>query len=114
MGRRLTRISFRDAGHGYDRLGMHPDWVRMSVGLLSGAYSRYFRVESEGTEHIPTDGAALLVANHSGMLPIDAMMLYLDVVQRTFPPRVPRMVMDVFVPKLPFVSSFFSRVVAVA
>ena len=112
--RRLTRISFRDAGHGYDRLGMHPDWVRMSVALLGGAYSNYFRVESHGIENIPAEGAAVLVANHSGMLPIDAMMLYLDVVQNTFPPRVPRMVMDVFVPKLPFVSSLFARTGAVS
>ncbi len=43
------------------------------------------------------------------MLPIDAIMLYLDVVKNTYPPRVPRMVMDVFVPKLPFVSSLFMR-----
>jgi 1-acyl-sn-glycerol-3-phosphate acyltransferase len=102
-------LSYHDAGHGYDRLGMHPDWVRMAVGLLEGAYSKYFRVESHGIENVPQEGAAILCANHSGMLPIDAIMLYLDVVQNTFPPRVPRMVMDVFVPKLPFVSSFFAR-----
>lgn len=112
--RRLRRIAFRDAGHGYDRLGLHPDWVRMGVGLLNGAYANYFRVESHGIEHVPAEGAALLVANHSGMLPIDAIMLYLDVIQKTFPPRVPRMVMDVFVPKLPFISSLFARVGAVS
>jgi 1-acyl-sn-glycerol-3-phosphate acyltransferase len=85
----------------------------MGVGLLGGAYSTYFRVESHGIENVPQTGPAILVANHSGMLPIDAMMLYADVVQNTFPPRVPRMVMDVFVPKLPFFSSLFARTGAV-
>ncbi len=114
VDRRLRRISFRDAGHGYDRLGMHPDWVRMAVGLFNGAYANYFRVESHGIENVPAEGPAILVANHSGMLPIDAIMLNVDVVQKTFPPRVPRMVLDVFVPKLPFVSSFFARAGAVS
>lgn len=112
--RRLRRVTFRDAGHGYDRMGLHPDWVRLGVGLFNGAYTNYFRVESFGIENVPESGSALLVANHSGMLPIDATMLYVDIVQKTFPPRVPRMILDVFVPKLPFVSSFFARVGAIS
>jgi 1-acyl-sn-glycerol-3-phosphate acyltransferase len=35
-------------------------------------YRHYFRVEWEGLEHIPTDGGALLVANHAGAIPSDA------------------------------------------
>jgi 1-acyl-sn-glycerol-3-phosphate acyltransferase len=37
-------------------------------------YERYFRVETRGMEHVPDTGAALLVANHSGALPLDAIM----------------------------------------
>ena len=33
------------------------------------------RVEVTGIENLPTEGAALLVANHAGVLPIDALML---------------------------------------
>jgi 1-acyl-sn-glycerol-3-phosphate acyltransferase len=113
--KRLEHLVYADAGHGFDRLGLHPDWVRMSVGLFRGVYDRYFRVVSHGAaESIPTEGAAILVANHSGMLPLDATMLYLDVVRNTYPPRVPRIVMDLFVPRLPFVSSLFARVGAVS
>ncbi|MFT5443128.1 MAG: 1-acyl-sn-glycerol-3-phosphate acyltransferase [Myxococcota bacterium] len=32
---------------------------------------KWFRVEWEGLHHIPTQGGALLVANHAGMMPID-------------------------------------------
>ncbi len=35
-------------------------------------YRRWFRAEWEGLEHIPTEGGALLVANHAGAIPSDA------------------------------------------
>jgi 1-acyl-sn-glycerol-3-phosphate acyltransferase len=42
--------------------------------LLRPLYSQWFRVETIGMHHVPDTGAALIVANHSGTLPIDAMM----------------------------------------
>ena len=38
-------------------------------------YRYWFRVEVEGMEHVPSDGGALLVSNHSGALPPDASMI---------------------------------------
>ncbi len=38
-------------------------------------YRHYFRVEVFGVENLPRDGSALVVANHSGALPADALML---------------------------------------
>ncbi|MDQ6839863.1 MAG: acyltransferase family protein [Actinomycetota bacterium] len=35
-------------------------------------YRHWFRAEWEGLEHVPTDGGALLVANHAGAVPADA------------------------------------------
>jgi 1-acyl-sn-glycerol-3-phosphate acyltransferase len=35
-------------------------------------YRHWFRAEWEGLEHIPTDGGALLVANHAAVIPSDA------------------------------------------
>jgi 1-acyl-sn-glycerol-3-phosphate acyltransferase len=40
--------------------------------LYDPMYRRYFRVEWEGLEKIPTDGGALIVANHAGAIPSDA------------------------------------------
>jgi 1-acyl-sn-glycerol-3-phosphate acyltransferase len=37
-------------------------------------YRRWFRVEVIGAGHLPTEGSALLVANHSGTLPMDSVM----------------------------------------
>jgi 1-acyl-sn-glycerol-3-phosphate acyltransferase len=38
-------------------------------------YRNWFRVQLHGTERVPGSGAALIVANHSGVLPLDALML---------------------------------------
>jgi 1-acyl-sn-glycerol-3-phosphate acyltransferase len=98
-----------DAGHGYDRFGLEPRAVARAVALARPLYERYFRVTSHGAHHIPCRGAAILAANHSGMLPIDAAMLYLDVLRHTDPPRVPRAVADLFVARLPFLGTAFAR-----
>lgn len=113
LSERLDRLRWRDAGHGYDRLGMHPEWVRASVAASRFLYERYFRVSSHGVENVPREGPVVLAANHSGMLPIDGGMLYVDLVRRLDPPRVPRIVADVFVPRLPFVFTYFNRIGAV-
>jgi 1-acyl-sn-glycerol-3-phosphate acyltransferase len=42
-------------------------------------YERWFRVKMRGIEHVPSDGAALVVANHSGVLPFDALMLQVGI-----------------------------------
>jgi 1-acyl-sn-glycerol-3-phosphate acyltransferase len=37
-------------------------------------YEKWFRVEATGLQHVPANGGALVVANHSGTLPLDAVM----------------------------------------
>jgi 1-acyl-sn-glycerol-3-phosphate acyltransferase len=116
--RTFTRLAceapFRDAGHGFDVFGLHPPALADAVSLSAPLYERYFRVESDGIEHIPDSGAAILVANHGGTLPIDAAMLCLDVLRKTEPPRIPRPIADRFVPRLPIVSTLFARFGVVA
>ena len=43
--------------------------------LLRPLYQRWFRVETIGMHHVPETGGALIVANHSGTVPLDALML---------------------------------------
>jgi 1-acyl-sn-glycerol-3-phosphate acyltransferase len=44
------------------------------ISLVRPLYESYFRVEVKGIENIPSEGGALVVSNHSGTLPIDALM----------------------------------------
>ncbi|MDF9814862.1 lysophospholipid acyltransferase family protein [Streptomyces sp. SPB162] len=55
---------------GYDQ--QLTDQVLMSV--LRPVFDQYFRVEVKGIENIPAEGGALVVANHSGTLPLDGLM----------------------------------------
>ncbi len=106
---RAKRLSYVDAGHGFDAFGLHPAFVAMGIGITAFLYERYFRVVSHGAENIPAEGPVILAANHSGTIPIDGMMLWADVVRNATPPRVPRPVADHFVPMLPFLGSLFAR-----
>lgn len=42
--------------------------------LLRTLFNSWFRVEVSGIENLPTEGAALVVANHAGVLPFDGLM----------------------------------------
>lgn len=100
-------LPIHDAGHGYDVFGAHPPTVQRAVRWARPLYRNYFRVASHGVAHVPTDGPAILVANHSGTLPIDGAMLWMDVVQRTG--RILRPIADRFVPRMPFIGTMFAR-----
>jgi 1-acyl-sn-glycerol-3-phosphate acyltransferase len=60
------------------RLSDVDDWGRsehmreIARKLYDPIYRRWFRAEWEGLENIPTDGGALLVANHAAAIPSDA------------------------------------------
>jgi 1-acyl-sn-glycerol-3-phosphate acyltransferase len=45
------------------------------IPLARPLYRRYWRVRSVGLDHVPKEGGALIVSNHSGTLPWDAIMV---------------------------------------
>ncbi|WP_051451434.1 1-acyl-sn-glycerol-3-phosphate acyltransferase [Actinospica robiniae] len=58
-----------------DEFGFDEDLTQhVLLNLLRPLYERYFRVEARGLERVPAEGGALIVANHSGTLPLDALM----------------------------------------
>jgi 1-acyl-sn-glycerol-3-phosphate acyltransferase len=60
------------------RLSDVDEWGRsertraLARSLYEPIYSKWFRTEWEGLEKVPTEGGALLVANHAGAIPSDA------------------------------------------
>ena len=106
---RAERLHFADAGHGYDQFGQHPAFVALGDVIAGPVYDRYFRVKSTGHENIPKTGAAVLACNHSGTLPFDGAMVWVDVFRHTDPPRAPRAVADYFVSSLPVIGTLFAR-----
>jgi 1-acyl-sn-glycerol-3-phosphate acyltransferase len=104
-----AKAELRDEGHGFDRLGLSRPGVRFALDLCQPFYEYWFRVDSRGVDHIPAEGPVIVALNHSGTLPFDALMAWADIVRRSEPTRVPRVVMDHFVPQLPFVGTVFTR-----
>jgi 1-acyl-sn-glycerol-3-phosphate acyltransferase len=65
--------------------------------LLDFLYAVWWRVETSGVEHVPSQGRALIVANHSGVLPYDGLMVQLAVRHEHPARRVCRMLaLDMF------------------
>ena len=63
-------------GEPVDEFGFEPEFTsRVLIPIARFFYQRWFRVQIRGLEHVPADGPALVVANHSGTLPMDAVML---------------------------------------
>ena len=77
LRRRLT------GDYDVDEFGFDADLTEhVLVPLLRPLHRYYWRVGSSGAEHIP-DGGAMIVANHAGTLPADALMTRLDVFEHT-------------------------------
>lgn len=51
--------------------------------ILRPLFERWFRVTQEGIDNIPATGPGLLVSNHSGTVPVDALMMKYGVYEAT-------------------------------
>jgi len=70
-----ARSRFR-GDYAIDEFGFDPEFTtNVYLPMLRPLARDWFRVELRGVENLPLDGAALLVSNHAGTLPLDAMVL---------------------------------------
>jgi 1-acyl-sn-glycerol-3-phosphate acyltransferase len=61
-----------------DDFGFDPELTdKVLLAMMRPLYERYFRVETRGLENVPAEGGALVVANHSGTVPLDSVMTQL-------------------------------------
>ncbi len=61
-----------------DEFGCDPDLAdNILLAPFRPLYSTWFRVEARGLEHVPDNAGALVVGNHSGTVPFDAIMTML-------------------------------------
>ena len=67
----------------------------------------YFRTIVQGIENLPS-GRVLIVANHSGQIPLDGVIIAISVFLEANPPRFVRAMVEKWSQTLPFVSMFFA------
>jgi 1-acyl-sn-glycerol-3-phosphate acyltransferase len=96
------------------------DWGRSEriEGLLDRTlidffYRLWFRCRVEGIEHVPAEGGALLVANHSGALPPDAAMIAKAIKEEHARPRPLNITVEHFFKGFPGFSMLLPKIGAV-
>ncbi len=107
---RAIALEINDLGFGYDQFGMEKETAVLAYAFARYVYLYWFRVESCGHENVPKTGAALVTPNHSGVIPIDAAMIGVDLIMKMDQPRIMRAVVDNFMGFLPWINVFFYRI----
>jgi 1-acyl-sn-glycerol-3-phosphate acyltransferase len=111
--RQWGRLGLRSRSEEVDEFGYDPVYEQRVLPVFEFLYDKYFRVEVYGAEHVPREGRCLLVANHSGVLPVDGMMLRLAVRREHPDHRDVRWLAEDAIFHFPFLGSFTNRVGAV-
>ena len=106
---RTRSLAVQQNEFGYDPFGFHPNSIKTPMLFARWLYRDYFRCDTFGLEQIPATGRCLFIANHSGQLPFDAMIIATALFLDADPPRLARSMVERFVPSVPFVSYLFGR-----
>jgi 1-acyl-sn-glycerol-3-phosphate acyltransferase len=92
-----------------DEFGYDPKFTQTILPLFEFLYAMWWRVETSGVDRIPDEGPALIVANHSGVLPWDGLMINLAVRHEHPARRACRMLaLDMFA-LLPFLAPLLAQ-----
>jgi 1-acyl-sn-glycerol-3-phosphate acyltransferase len=92
-----------------DEFGMDEVVLRRARPALDFLYDQYWRVDLGGVENLPAAGPCLLVANHSGLLPYDGLMLAHGIEREHASGERPRFLAADWLITLPFVQSYLAR-----
>jgi 1-acyl-sn-glycerol-3-phosphate acyltransferase len=109
IGGRSEALVVHGNEFGYDPFGLSRDSVKSAFAISRWLYRYYFRAEAFGIENVPAAGRVLLVANHSGQLPFDALVIGCACFLEPPQPRLVRAMVEFFVPSVPFASYLFAR-----
>jgi 1-acyl-sn-glycerol-3-phosphate acyltransferase len=109
LRRRFGQLGMRERSGEVDDFGLDPETIRSARGALGFLRERWWRTEILGLEHVPDDRAVLFVANHSGLLPWDGLLLAETVAAAHGEARRPRFLIADWLITLPFVQSALAR-----
>lgn len=106
---RIQSIQLHPNEVGFDPFGFDPRATRYALAVAALLHRRYFRTRVAGAENIPA-GRVMLIANHSGQIPLDGVVIGASMMLDASPPRFPRSMVEKWTAELPLVSVFFPRV----
>jgi 1-acyl-sn-glycerol-3-phosphate acyltransferase len=91
----------------YDDWGLDLDYIRAWGWWFAFLRNIYWRIEYEGLENIPDAGRGLLVANHRGFMPLDAVMHLSLILEKR--QRVTRFLIIHSLLRMPFLCNFLTK-----
>lgn len=109
----IARMPKPVGSFGYDAWGYNEDSATLGLGVIKWFYDHYFHVSVEGLEHLPANGRVLVIANHSGQLPIDGLLIGCALATNPQGPRAPRAMVERFLPTVPWLGSVLAGIGAV-
>jgi 1-acyl-sn-glycerol-3-phosphate acyltransferase len=108
--KRWRELAMRDRSDVVDEFGRDPQVAERMEPLLQFMYETYFRVTARGLGHIPDEGRALIVANHSGTLPYDGAMIMHAIKHEHPAHRALRPLVEDFVFHFPYLGTLMNRI----
>ncbi len=113
ISRKWGRSALRSRSEEFDAFGLDPGFEQRVKPIVEFLYRSYFRTTVEGIDNVPAEGRCIVVANHSGALPLDGLMLRAALRIEHKQKRDLRWLAEDFVYYLPFAGVFMNRVGAV-
>jgi 1-acyl-sn-glycerol-3-phosphate acyltransferase len=105
----LNNLGMRDRRFEVDEFGMETDARESLLPLVEFLFHKWWRVEVQGIENIPDSGPAMIVSNHSGVIPYDGVMITYGVEHLHPARRKARFLVEDWVATLPFFASLIMR-----
>ncbi|MFA5582949.1 MAG: 1-acyl-sn-glycerol-3-phosphate acyltransferase, partial [Bacteriovoracaceae bacterium] len=109
---RITEILKEEHPKGEDPWGLDVEMATRVLKFLTPIYRNYFKVRIIGAEKVKAQ-AYVVISNHSGQIPIDAMLISMAFLLDIDAPHLVRPMVERFMTTLPFINKYASSLGAV-
>lgn len=92
-----------------DPFGIRKPYLKFASLMFNTLYKYWNRVEVFGIDNVPDKGAGIIIANHGGIIPLDAAYIASAMIIEREPPRLVRTLVERFLPRIPYFYTFISR-----
>jgi 1-acyl-sn-glycerol-3-phosphate acyltransferase len=108
LRRRFGSTGMRSLPAEVDEFGLDRAALAAARPWLDVLFDRWWRVEVSGADDLPRGRPCLFVANHSGLLPWDGLMVCHALARASLAPETPRFLVEDWLLRLPFAQAWLA------